>query len=246
MIKTDANNDGYIQEKEDGTVVIATKTSRAFAERLSKLSKSRGYKVYGMLRNCADTIVRYMDDRHNLSPEIEKAMSMFEHLQGWKDNFNLADPNTNPQVVRAVYFLGDEHKKGERAVMVETPFFGHWAETYNVQIILEATIEKLYPEMYRQLRDLGNDLETHSVSETLQQIIVENVNEQQLACIRKGFEENNRSEFGVAPHEGAPYRRKMHKDVDSQSGLQPIDFDDEDKTLSRLESEDWQPHGAEL
>ena len=218
-------NEGWQDEKDD-CVVIATKVKRSVAMRLNHLCQKKDMKIYRMLRNCADTIVRYTDDNHNRTPEIEQAMEMFEHMDGWKSNFTLADPTAKPEVVGATYFLRDKNSKGERLVHVQEPFFGEWKQTYNVQEILEQTLNAVAPETYRHLRQVGVDMESTSVLQTLRLLIQEHVAEADLQAIRNGFEDDNYSEFGVKPYAGPTLCRKMHKDVESQRGLHELSMEE--------------------
>ena len=57
--------------------VIATKVSTFVKERIGRICKKRGLNEYEMLQMMCDCIVRYMDDRHNLTPEMERVMSIW-------------------------------------------------------------------------------------------------------------------------------------------------------------------------
>ena len=175
-----------------------------------------------------ETLVRYMDDKHNLTPEIEKAMSIFEHLKGWTGAFNLADPSADPKIIEATYYLGDTSKTGVRAVHVERPMLleldSQWTQTINIQQILEQTICLLMPERYRRLRILAYDNECSSILQLIDMLIDEHSKDGDLREIRQSFEDANRSEYGRQPAE-SPYKRKHHKTVnddrvtDKQQGL---------------------------
>ena len=49
-----------------------------------------------------------MDDMHNLSPELELAMAVFEHAEGWSKAFNLANPYMRGEIAEAVYLTRDQ------------------------------------------------------------------------------------------------------------------------------------------
>ena len=89
------------QDDEGKYVSVAGKISLWCYGRLMRILKKRGITIYQMLQNVCDSFVRYMDDRHNLTPESEKVMSIFEHAIGWEKNFNLGDPNVKPEVSEA-------------------------------------------------------------------------------------------------------------------------------------------------
>ena len=55
------------QSNQDKHVVVATKLSRPAAERLAKIAKHKGMTIYELIQMVCDTLIRYMDDRYNLS-----------------------------------------------------------------------------------------------------------------------------------------------------------------------------------
>lgn len=211
---------------EDNSVVINTKIQKDVAKQLNHICKKKGISHNELLRSVVETLTRYMSDTHNLTPEIEQAMSIFEHMDGWRDAFCLCDPNAEPEVIFAVYFLQDQNgKKGIRSTLIEKPYFGIWTQTENVNEIFERTFCTLLPEQYKRLRKLGTDLGTNSVLETIVTLISMYGSEAEERIYREIFEDANRSEFGLKPHEGAPFRKKKHRNVDDMPGLDFKPFD---------------------
>jgi predicted DNA-binding ribbon-helix-helix protein len=84
-----------MQDRREGYQTVATKISNMAYERLNKIARKKGLTIYELIQMVCDTLIRYMDDRHNLSEEMERAMSIFEHLTGWADALNLADPTVH-------------------------------------------------------------------------------------------------------------------------------------------------------
>lgn len=207
-------------EQDDRFRVMATKVSAEAREAFTKICAAKGMSPYELLQIVIDTLIRYMDDRHNLTPEMEQAMSIFEHLEGWKDAFNLADPTTQPEITEATYYLRDPEKKGVRGVHVETPFMGDWGMTYNIQEILEKTINLLMPERYKRLRLLAVDNNCSSILQFVDQLIDEHSKDADVAAMRQGFEDANRSEYGRRPAD-EPYRRKHYKSVNDDRLTNP-------------------------
>lgn len=205
---------------------VATKLSPYANERLEKIARKKGMTKYDIIQMMCDVAIRYMDDRHNLTPEMERAMQLFEHMIGWGEALNLADPSVATHISEAFYALTDEEgkKKGSRMVMVRRPFFGTWDQTENVQQIFERMTELLLPEMYQRLRFLAQEQACNSIFELLNIML----DKEQMETLDKGFrdefEDANRSEYGRKPTD-APYRRKHHKDVDSAKGLDFRPFD---------------------
>lgn len=207
-----------MSEEKEKYIAIATKVKPETARRLLALERKKGLSKYALMQMVVDTLVRYMDDRHNLSAEMEAAMSIFEHMEGWRDAFNLADHTTNPEVTEATYYLGDPNKKGTRAVHVSKPFMGHWNQTYNVQQILERTLCLLTPERYRRLRALAIEMDCGSLLELIDQMIDQHTSDADLRDVRASFEDNDRSDFGRKPAT-APFVRKHHKSPEQMKGL---------------------------
>lgn len=214
-------------EQDDRFRVMATKVSAEAREAFTKICAAKGMSPYELLQIVIDTLIRYMDDRHNLTPEMEQAMSIFEHLEGWKDAFNLADPTTQPEITEATYYLRDPEKKGVRGVHVETPFMGDWGMTYNIQEILEKTINLLMPERYKRLRLLAVDNNCSSILQLVDQLIDEHSKDADVAAMRQGFEDANRSDYGKKPAD-SPFKRKHYKTVNDYRLTNPQLFDMED------------------
>lgn len=226
-----------MSEENKRYVVIGTKTSRQFYVTFKEICRKKGIKPYQAMQMMVDSFVRYTDDRHNLSAEMEQLMSIFEHMEGWKDAFNLADANTDRQIEEAVYLMTANGKKGGRAVMVHRPYFGDWTETYNVQHILERMIEVLFPERYRRLRALAVDKECNCLLELLDIMIDEHTAEQVNRELRKDFEDCNRHEFGKPIEFGQRTKRKHHKGVDMYDKQVHITFTASDKEQADNEAE---------
>lgn len=217
-----------MENNDKNTVVINTKIQKVYLELLNRLCRMKGITPYQLLQNCVETLIKYMVKDHNLTPDIEQAMDIFEHCEGWKDAFNLCDPSTNPEVVFAAYFLQDtEGKKGLRSVLVEKPYFGVWTQTENVNEIFERTFCTLLPGLYKRIRKTGSEMQTNTVIETITKLISMYGDDADAAIYREMFEDANRSEYGRKPVD-SPYKRKHKKSVD-----------DIEKTL------DFRPHGGE-
>ncbi len=193
----------------------ATKVSKEALQRLDAISKKKGISRYVLIQMVCDVIIRYMDDRHNLTPEIEKLMTIFEHLNGWEKSFNLADYNTNPEIIEAIYFFTDETKRGVRGVHVERPWLegtDQWTQTYNLQQIFDRFLLLLMPERYHRLTMLARGCNCNSILELIDRLLDEHSNDADLALLRMEFEDADRSDFGKKPVD-APFKRKHYKSV---------------------------------
>lgn len=203
------------QDDEGKFVTVAGKVSTWCYGRLSRILRKRGLNIYQMIQNFCDSIVRNMDDRHNLTPESEKIMATFEHMIGWEDNFNLGDPNVKPEVSEATYYLTDEDgKKGVRVMHVEKPFFGQWTQNFNIQQILERFMCLTFPQLYKRMRFIAVCRQCASIFELLTEIVAELEEEEKKRELLEDFEDANRGDWGQKPHEH-PYRRRHEKSDDT-------------------------------
>ena len=214
--------------------MMQTKVSPETFERIKQIEAKLHLKAYGLIQNMVDCIVRYMDDRHNLTPEIEQAMSIFEHLIGWADALNLADPTVKKEVAEAVYFLEDPQgaKKGVRAVHVTRPYFDEWKQDYNVQHILDRTIRLLFPDVYKRLLKVMEHLDFKSITEFLNFVVDHFQEEADIEELRNLFEDAARADNTKDIEYGNRTKRTKRQDIEKQRGL----FD--------LEDLDFSPHGG--
>ena len=206
--------------KDEGNFVsVAGKISTWSYGRIMRILKRKGLNIYQMIQNFCDTIIRYMDDKHNRTPDVEKAMNMFEGMIGWENNFNLCDPNTKPEISEATYYLSDftkeKAKKGVRVVHVERPLMDKWTQTFNVQQILERFMCLTFPSLYRRLRFIAVCRECTSILELLIDIVGELEREEDKKELLRDFEDADRGDFGQKPNEGQPYKRPYEATQDT-------------------------------
>lgn len=216
------------QSNQDKHVVVATKLSRPAAERLAKIAKHKGMTIYELIQMVCDTLIRYMDDRHNLSEEMERAMSIFEHMVGWADALNLADPTVQKEIAQAVYIFQDANgeKKGFRAVMVDKPFMGQWTEDQNVMHIFNRIFNICMPDLYMKLFRARILLGCNNVSEVINLLadaqVIMHLNDE----YRKDFEDADRADNGHAVQYGQKTKGLQHRTPDSVAQDQRFNFDD--------------------
>lgn len=223
-----------MEEKYKG---LGTKVSPEFHKLFRRICHKKGLKTYEAIQMMAEAFVRYTDDQHNLSEEMERLMMLFEHMRGWRNAFNLADATPDKDITEAIYMLTAKGKKGARAVMVHRPYMGDWTETVNVQVILERVIEVLMPERYSRLRSLAIDFECNSIIELLDVLLTRHSHEADEAEFRKDFEDCRRGDFGQLPHEGEPYVKHHHKTVEKYE-QSSFDFTDADVSAATHSEEE--------
>ena len=236
------NDEQFTQQTDEHTVVVATKLLRTSAERLAKIAKKKDMTIYVLIQMVCDTLIRYMDDRHNLSEEMERAMSIFEHMVGWADSLNLADPTVQKEIAQAVYIFQDSEakKKGFRAVMVSKPWMGIWDETANVMDIFERIFNICMPELYMKLFRARIILGCERVSEVINMLVDAEVIMRLNGELRQDFEDAARMENGKDYGYGQRTKAKQHRTPDSVAMDQRIKFDDDDRDMADYEAKDWE------
>ena len=233
-------DDNFTQQQGD-TITIATKLSRFAAERLERIAQAKGMTKYELIQMVCDTLIRYMDDRHNLTAEMEQAMSIFEHMVGWAQALNLADPTVQKEVVQAVYILQDANgeKKGLRVSMVSKPFFGLWDQTENVMDIFERIFNVCMPELYMKLFRAKIILECSRVSEVINHLVdaevFSNMNDQ----YRRDFEETTKPISFKYGDKTKAHGRRTPDSLASDKRIKQtsITFDDYDRETAKEEAE---------
>ena len=237
------SDENFTQQPVDGKyVVLSTKVSRMAAEQLARIAKKKGLTIYELIQMVCDTLIRYMDDRHNLSEEMERAMSVFEHMVGWADALNLADPTVNKEVAQAVYIFqdADGEKKGFRATMVNKPFFDKWTQTDNVMDIFERIFNICMPELYMKLFRARIILGCERVSEVINMLADAEVIMHLNGELRQEFEDAARMDNGKDYGYGQKTKAKQHRTPDSVAMDQRIKFDDYDREVADYEVKDWE------
>ena len=242
-----SNEQEQDKQYDERFVTLATKVSRHSAEQLTRIARKKGMTIYELIQMVCDTLIRYMDDRHNLSEEMERAMSIFEHMNGWADALNLADPTVHKEVCQAVYIFQDggdpsqpdkQRKHGFRCKMVNKPFMGLWTEDSNVMHIFERIFCICMPELYLKLVRARILLEADSVSEVINMLADAEVIMQLNNEYRKEFEDAARTDGGKSYVYGRKTKSVQHRTPDSLAQDQRIKFDYGDREAAEREADD--------
>lgn len=203
-----------MEQQTEPFKVIATKVSPEAAQQFEALCQRIGVKPYRLVQHIIASALRFMDDQHQLDYDLERLMLMFfSGIHDIDNGYNLADWTTKSRVREAILLLGDPEKSGYQSVMVEEPFMGDAQCDWNVMHQLEAFVCKVMPEWYRRLRQLGVELGTSNIYETIQRLIADALKvDRDAETLRELFSDNDRSDYGVKPVE-APYKRHPVKTI---------------------------------
>ena len=214
---------------ENKTMQLQTKVSPEVYARLEAIGKQYGFSIYEALRMLVEVLIRFGDDKHNLSNDLTRIIRLFENLPGWSKSICLADGLGNMEIVEAFYIIRDhENANGYRIVWVERPMLDGdaygWSATYNVQRMLERFIEVTSPSLYKHLRQLAVEMGTESMLDLvhrLADLYKENPDEAEL---RIQFEQND-YENGNRTHQETIYKRHNSHTMDFIE-QQPTLFDE--------------------
>lgn len=150
--------------------VLSTKISPAFSKVLNAICDAMEVDVYHLLQWFVYTIIRASSPQHELSPEIQKIMTMLESDAGWQQAFNMVNPN-GLNIAQVVLILEQKDRKGFGAVMIDKPFMGDATQTECVDDILERVTEVTMKGIYRRLRMLGAKMDCEHLSDVLLHMI---------------------------------------------------------------------------
>ncbi len=232
--------DNTNKEKEK-YVPMGTKVSPAMADVINAICDSLGVDVYHLLQQFLYTMVRASHQQHELSPEIQKIMTLMETDAGWQNAFNICNPD-GLKVSQVVLILEQENKKGFGAVMINKPWCGASTQTECVDEILERVTEVTMRGIYRRLRNIGGTMQCGCLSDILlrmidaQTIIELDELDRQEICGRNDIADNGR-----AYAYGKKTKAKQHRTIDNEAHRQQmLAFDDIDRDEPPLPVDDWE------
>lgn len=220
----------FTRQQNDRFVTLATKVPVESARQLSRLARSKGTNIYGLIQLVCDFLIRFMSDQHSLSEEMQRLIQMFQQQYGWKDAFTRFDPTvTEEEIAQEIIITQASGKRGFKVTMIEKPFLGEWKADDNVIHIIERVIEVCLPEMYRRLRIMSGEMGYESICE----LILEFADNKRLECLNREiaeqFSDNRRSDYGRQYEYASKTRTYQHRTpAGEENRRQPqgtLDFD---------------------
>ncbi len=190
---------------------------------ISRAATRMGMTNYEMAQLMAEALLRYMDDRHSLDPELRRIIRMFEFTNGQKvgrkaneGGVNLAMPGQDKFITSAIYLLGAQSGVKQRAVLVPDGMFETC--TYNIQDIFSEFMRIVLPGHAARLKRIMSKLGTTSMVEALDILLDELDTEDDDTYIRELFADNERSNYG-RPIEYKQYQRRIRRTIyDNEQG----------------------------
>lgn len=227
-----------MKEKKEKYEGMGTKVSPAMAVVINAICDTLGVDVYHLLQQFLYTLVRAASSQHELSPEIQKIMTLMESDAGWQNAFNLCNPD-GLKVAQCILILEQQDKRGFGAVMIDSPWMGKSMQTECVDDILERVTEVTMHGIYKRLRRLGARMDCQHLSDILltmidAQTILELEHEDQEAMTPPA----NIAENGRAYGYGKKTKGKQRRTIDGEANRQQrIHFGQEDIEAADMEVE---------
>ena len=160
-------------EEKEKSVVMSTKVSPWVAEVWDAICNSLETDTYHLLQQFIYAMNRAANQRHSLSPQMERLVNMLDLDVGWQKAINLCAPNGKFSIAQMILIVEQEGKEGFGAVMLDKPFMGECQQTECADQIFERLVEVIFRKTYLRLRRLGNQMHVKSQRELLEKMIDE-------------------------------------------------------------------------
>lgn len=164
-----------------------------------------------------------------LSPDMQMLLNMLRLEPGWQKAFNFADVTALAEIAQIILVLQQKGRKGFGLVMIDKPFCDEAKATYCVDDILERVTEVSMRGLYKMLRQIGIEIGSDSLRETLTILCdaqtiahLEEMERQELP----GYGENH--DWGRAIEYGRKTKGFKHRTPDSVAQQQTIHFESDD------------------
>lgn len=233
------------QVKDGGNETLSVKVTKETYDLLNILAEGmeHGTNANNLLKMFVHAFIESAKHTGPVSSDTQQLLDMLKIEEGWHQAFNFADVNAQKKIAQVVLILEQPGRKGFGMVMVNKPYIDKCWQTYCVDDILEQVVAVAMKGLYQELRDIGNDLGTESLRETLFALC----DSYKLAKMDNDFKDElpklgTYSDFGRAIEYGNRAKRKKHLTPDSiQTRI--VFCDDDRKTAdeeSHYKPEDWE------
>ena len=217
------------KNKEDGWVMLNTKVPPHIGQLFDLLAEQRGMSSYELLQLLVNGFIATAKHDGPLTPELRLLIDSLKLDVAFNKAFSFANPTAQNEIAQLVLILQQQGRKGFGLMMIDRPFMGEATATYCIDQIIERISEVGMGDIYKDLRQVGVELETKSVRETL----VLMCDAQKMANLKAMDEQempglDNFHDFGKRIEFGNKMVRKPHRTPDSIA-QQKIMFNDFDR-----------------
>ena len=224
------------QSEYGGSDTLSVKIPKWMSDTLNMIAKGMGDDVTAnhILALCLQCFVEAAKCNGPMPIWLRMICDMLKIDTSWHKAFNFASTECQMDVAQVILILqqnnGKEPRKGFGLAMIDKPFMGEAKVTYCVDDILERVTEVSMKGLYKQLRQIGVQLDSQSLRETLTVMCdaqkIANLEEQDRNEL-PGY--GDRHDYGRAIEYGQKFKRKPRRTPDSMNMQQTIRFDDFDR-----------------
>ena len=231
------------QVNEGGNATLSVKVTQETYDLLNILAEGlqHGTNANNLLKMFVHAFIESAKHCGPVSPDMQLLLDMLKVEDGWHKAFNFADVNSQKRIAQVVLILEQPGRKGFGMVKIDRPYMPGKKPymTYCVDEILERSTEVTMKGLYQELRDIGNDIGTESMRETLFTLCdAYKLTQGDRDIQDEGPQLGNYSDFGRAIEYGKRTKRKKHVSPDDIQTH--IVFGDDDREIADYEVKDWE------
>lgn len=160
-------------EEKEKYVVMSTKVSPCVSEVWDAICNALETDTYHLLQHFIYAMIRAANQRHSLSPQMERLINMLDLDVGWQKAINLCAPNGKLTIAQMLLIVEQEDKRGFAATMLNKPFMDDVEQTESSDEIFVRVLNVVYPRTYFRLRTLKNQYHVNSWRDLLEKMIDE-------------------------------------------------------------------------
>ena len=234
---------GNQKQLEDGnTGTVSVKLHKWAIQLLDIIAESRehGTNANDLLKKCIEFVIETAKITGPVPPDMKTLIDMLKLDAAWHSAFNFGDVSATNDIAQIILVLqqhdGKQPRQGFGLAMINKPMLAGEQQTMTLCVddILERIVEVSMKGLYRELRDIGNELGTQSIRETLTRLC----DVQKLVNLDNSLRDElpqlgNFSDFGKVIEYGQRTKQKKHRTPDSLANSQQrIVFDEYDATTT--------------
>lgn len=160
-------------DEKEKYVVMGTKVAPWVAEVWDAVCNALETDTYHLLMHFIMAMIRAANQRHSLSPQMEKLINVLDLDVGWQKAMNLAAPNGKFSIAQMLLIIEQEGKRGFGAVMIDKPYMGECEQTESSEDIFQRVFNIIYPHTYIRMRTLKKQYHVNTWRELLEKMIDE-------------------------------------------------------------------------
>lgn len=200
-------------------IPIGTKVSPEARARLTNICLVKGFSEYDALQMMVDVLIRMMDDRFNLSYDMERMIAIFDGVKDWRTSIRLTDSEKAMNISAAFYVMTEPNRTGTRLAYVQGDAQDMLRTcTFNVQDVTDKFVSMLMPDAYNKLKQIAEELGTTNTYDTLLRMIEDHRIDITADEINEMFADNDYAE-NAKKMAAQPYKRKINKNIHKQLTL---------------------------